>query len=102
MANWVLSAQAQQDLRGIKQYTERTWGVTQALKYRAQLRECIARLSAKPNVGKNLTELKQGLRALRCQHHYVFCLFTVDMPPLIVGILHENMDLMARLAERLK
>jgi toxin ParE1/3/4 len=102
MAQWVLSREARSDLSGIRHYTEEAWGIEQALKYRAQLRECSERLAMKRARGKNLAALKAGLRSLRCQHHYIFCLFSPDTPPLIVAILHERMDLMARIAERLK
>ena len=36
-----------------------------------------------------------------CEHHYAFALPREGAPALIVAILHERMDLMTRLAERL-
>jgi toxin ParE1/3/4 len=97
----VLSADAQRDLEGIRKYTERNWGIEQARQYRAQLRACAARLVAKPGAGKDLAAVMPGLRAIRCQHHYIFCAFSPADPPLIIAILHERMDLLARIAERL-
>ena len=38
---------------------------------------------------------------LHFEYHYIFCLPRDDAPALIVAILHERMDLMARLADRL-
>ncbi|WP_246047892.1 type II toxin-antitoxin system RelE/ParE family toxin [Hankyongella ginsenosidimutans] len=46
-------------------------------------------------------ELYPGLRMVRCQHHYIFCLPRTGQPPLIVAILHKRMDMMARLGSRL-
>ncbi|EDF6616196.1 type II toxin-antitoxin system RelE/ParE family toxin [Salmonella enterica subsp. enterica serovar Newport] len=43
-----------------------------------------------------------ALRMGRYEHHYVFCLPREDGPALIVAIFHERMDLMVRLADRLK
>jgi len=37
----------------------------------------------------------------RIEHHYVFCLLRDKDPPLIVAILHERMDLIQRLGDRL-
>ena len=48
-----------------------------------------------------MSSLHPGLIMARCQYHYLFCLPRPDAPALIVAILHERMDLMARLADRL-
>jgi toxin ParE1/3/4 len=101
MANWLVAPEAQRDLEGIRQYTERNWGTAQAGKYRAQLRTCAARLASDPACGKDLASFRMGLRAVRCQHHYVYCLFDAAHPPVIISVLHERMDLMAKIAERL-
>ena len=37
----------------------------------------------------------------RIEHHYVFHLVREDQCPLILAVLHENMDLMNRLRDRL-
>ncbi|WP_240002209.1 hypothetical protein [Photorhabdus sp. S14-60] len=49
-----------------------------------------------------MSEFFPALRMARCEHHYVFCLPRKDAPALIVAIFHERMDLLARLADRLK
>lgn len=41
------------------------------------------------------------LRMARCEHHYVFCLPREGAPALIAAILHERMDLITRLGNRL-
>ncbi len=46
-------------------------------------------------------DLYPGLRMMRCEHHYIFCLPRPETPALIVAILHERMDLIARIAGRL-
>lgn len=50
---------------------------------------------------KDLSALYPALRMARCQHHYIFCLPREHAPALIVAILHERMDLIRRLADRL-
>ncbi len=37
----------------------------------------------------------------RCEHHYVFAQMRENDVPLIVAVLHEKMDLLVRLRERL-
>ena len=102
MRHYRLTAAAEADLRGIIRHTRRQWGDEQVRQYISALERGIAGLVA-GNVGvKDLGEVFPGLRVARCEHHYVFCLLREDAPALVVAILHERMDLMARLADRLK
>lgn len=67
----------------------------------AKLKAGIACVAAGQGLFKELDVLYPALRMARCEHHYVFCLPRENAPALIVGIFHERMDLMARLADRL-
>ena len=82
-------------------YTRRQWGNAQALTYAGRLKACIEALSAVNNAGRDASALYPGLRMTRCEHHYVFCLPRAEAPALIVAILHERMDLIARISDRL-
>lgn len=99
--NYVLTDDAEADLRGIIRYTRREWGAAQVRTYVAKLKAGIARVAAGQGVFKELDALYPALRMARCEHHYVFCLPRQNAPALIVAILHERMDLMTRLADRL-
>lgn len=44
---------------------------------------------------------RSDVQVSRCQHHYVFSRHRSDAKPLIVAVLHENMDLITRLKRRL-
>ncbi|WP_228765665.1 type II toxin-antitoxin system RelE/ParE family toxin [Sphingopyxis solisilvae] len=63
---------------------------------------CIEKIVDGKQAGKDLSEIHPGLRAVHCQHHYIFCLPRENAAALIVAILHERMDLMTRVAGRLK
>lgn len=99
---YVLSDAAEADLRSIIRYTRKQWGTAQVRRYIGDLEAGIARLAARQGVFKDVSEIYPALRTARCGHHYVFCLPRDGAPPLIVALLHERMDLMARLADRLK
>jgi toxin ParE1/3/4 len=101
MFSYELSPSAFADLLDIADYTNRQWGSAQTAKYRDQLERCAEALATGKGHIKNLSHIRPGLRAMRCQHHYVYCLISAESPPLIVALLHESMDLMARIAERL-
>ena len=100
-AAYVLTKAAAADLREIVRYTRKQWGRDQALSYVSRLKYDIEQLVADDGVGKDISALYPGLRMVHCQHHYIFCLPQSDTPALVVAILHERMDLITRVANRL-
>lgn len=89
-------------MRAIIRYTRKQWGDDQVRRYITKLEEGITRLSTAQGPFKDMSALYPGLCMASCEHHYVFCLPREDAPALIIAIFHERMDLMARLASRLK
>jgi len=100
--DYILTAAAEADLREIIRYTRKQWGDTQVRSYIAKLESGIVRVAAGEGAFKDMTALYPALRMVRCEHHYIFCLPRDDAPSLVVAIFHERMDLMMRLADRLK
>ncbi|MCC2613823.1 type II toxin-antitoxin system RelE/ParE family toxin [Neorhizobium petrolearium] len=88
-------------LRSVIRYTRAQWGAAQVRRYVSGLERGIANLAEGKGPFKDMSALYPALRMARCQHHYVFCLPREDAPALIVAILHERMDLMKRLIDRL-
>lgn len=88
-------------MRGIIRRTLKEWGDAQVRRYVTKLEQGMARLAAGQGRFKDMSAPYPTLRTLHCEHHYVFCLPRKRAPALIVAILHEGMDLMARLADRL-
>lgn len=101
MTTYALTDAAEADLRGIVRYTRKQWGDAQVRSYVSRLEQGIERLAAGEGAFKEMSVIHPGLRMAHCQHHYVFCLPRGNAPALIVAILHERMDLMARLVDRL-
>ena len=100
--SYVLTAAAEADLRDIIRYTRKQWGDEQVRNYVAKLHHGMEDLANGRGFFKDMTALYPRLRMARCEHHYVFSLPRDDAPALVVAILHERMDLMTRLADRLK
>jgi len=50
---------------------------------------------------RSVLESWPELQASRCQHHFVFSIRRAIHPLAILGVFHENMDLPARVRERL-
>ncbi|MBS9437033.1 type II toxin-antitoxin system RelE/ParE family toxin [Photorhabdus noenieputensis] len=100
--DYVLTEATETDLRAIISYTRKQWGDAQVHHYITTLKQGIGRLACGKGSFKDMSEFFPALRMARCEHHYVFCLPRKDAPALIVAIFHERMDLLARLADRLK
>ncbi len=100
-APYLLTHSAAADLREVVRYTLKAWGESQCQAYIAQIEEAAEELARGHGVYKRRDDLLPGLRVRRAGHHYVFCLPDDDQPALILAILHERMDLIARLQERL-
>ena len=101
-ASYILLAAAEADLRDIIRYTRKHWGNAQARSYVAKLQRGIEAIAAGQGLFKDMSPLHRGLRMARCEHHFIFCLPRNGAPALVVAIFHEKMDLMTRLADRLK
>lgn len=101
MTHYVLTDEAEADLRSIIRYTRKTWGTERVHRYVAALEQGMMRIAVGEGSFKDMSQLHQGLRMAHCEHHYVFCLPRRDAPALVVAILHERMDILARLVGRL-
>lgn len=100
-AGYVLLPAAEADLRAIIRYTRDRWGASQARIYIGRLEQAMDRLAAGQVPFKGISSLHPRLRTVRCEHHHIFCLPRDGEPAFIVAILHERMDLMSRLGDRL-
>lgn len=101
MTAYVLADEAEVDLRKIVRYTRKQWGEAQARTYVAKLKQGMVRLAARQGAFKDMDDVYPRLRMVHCEHHYIFCLLRDDAPVLIIAILHERMDLITRLSDRL-
>jgi toxin ParE1/3/4 len=98
---WQLTQAADADLRAVIRYTRDAWGVDQARSYAGALAQAIQALCDHPQRHRALPAVHPDVRIARCRHHLIFALPMDGGPTLILAILHERMDLMARLAHRL-
>lgn len=102
MPGYELTVLAEEDLRAIARYTVDTWGVEQAKRYETLLLkrfEEIAQGNITPSV---FLKNRPDLLFTHCEHHYIFYWQPKDREkPIILAVLHERMDLMQRLEDRL-
>lgn len=102
MGSYKLTQDAEGDLEQIVRYTITEWGERQAKQYVDKLQGCFQRIADKQAIAKTFSERFPQVLVTRCGHHYVFYLHPKRNPPRIFAILHERMDLLARLKARLE
>jgi len=102
MSGYDLTTEADADILEIVHYTVSTWGDAQALRYRAALENHFNSIARKTARTKAFLPHRPELRVSRVQHHFVFHLIREQRCPLIIAVLHENMNLMNRVRRRLE
>ena len=99
--HYVLAKGAAADLQDIVRHTNEKWGKAQCLTYIGQLEKAAVAVAKGEGSFKDLSAIHPQLRMARCGRHYIFCLPRSNALPVILAILHERMDVMARLGSRL-
>lgn len=94
-----LTLAAEEDLRGIWRYTNETWGFEQAETYFDRIEACCEAVGNRQARSNTLAGLPDGIRIHRCEHHYI--VWQDGNRPAIIAILHERMDFVRRLKDRL-
>lgn len=102
MAEYSLEEEAEHDLLEIGRYTARTWGVEQAVLYLSALDDHFVAIAHRDVRDRAVFDHRDDFRVSRCQHHYVFFVREGDQRSVILAVLHENMDLIARFRERFR
>ena len=98
---FVYTREAQAELREIVRYTAQKWDAAQAKAYARQIDEVAVELATGQGVFKAWGAVLPGLRVKAAGRRFVFCVLRPGKPALVLAILHERMDLMARLQHRL-
>ena len=92
MLNINIKPLAHQDLLGIWQYTNETWGSKQADLYLQELDATLKKLPSSPKIGRAIDEIRKGIRLLPFRQHIVIYQITIDSID-IVRVLHKRMDI---------
>lgn len=91
MGEYRLRPRAVADLDDIWDYTLNTWGVAQAERYFAGLRDALEELAERPGLGRQRDDLHPGLLVSSYAKHLIFYLrakWGVD----VVRVLHGSQD----------
>ena len=99
MSDYRVSKTAQGDIRNIGLYTQREWGIEQRRRYLSGLDQKFGELAENPRRSPEHTEFEPPVRI---HHHEKHLIVYVQEGAgiLIVRVLHESMDVPARLDGR--
>lgn len=81
--------------------TVETWGEQQARRYLSDLEAAAAGMTSGTGAFTDRGDILPGLRTVWCGKHCIFCLPREGRPAVILAVLHERMDIVARLIDRL-
>jgi len=91
MADYSLRPKAIADVDAIWDYTAETWDEEQAERYSLMLKESCARLASNPQLGRSISEWREGYRMHHVGRHMViYCESITGID--IVRFLHQSMD----------
>nr|VFJ94229.1 MAG: Plasmid stabilization system protein ParE [Candidatus Kentron sp. LFY] len=77
------------------------WGERQAAHYAARLERSFSKIADNDAVSRSFSAGYPQVRVMQCARHYVFYLQPKGKKPRIIAVLHERMELLARIADRL-
>lgn len=94
---------AKADIAEIIRYTALKWGKAQARIYAKHIDRCFKNIASDSALSKQALPNREDIYVCRCEQHYVFYLRKDNIKaPVILAILHQHMDMLKRLAQRLQ
>ncbi len=101
MQLYELTASAQEDIKQIARYTITKWGKQKSLHYASLLDQRFREIAARTAYSRSLLKNYPHVMVNRCEHHYIFYVHPEGKPPQIIAVLHERMEMLTRLKDRL-
>ena len=102
MLSYRLTLLAEEDIKGIARYTLKQWGQKQSRHYASILGDHFQSISLGSVSSRSFSKRFPQVKVSHCEHHYVFYVHPDKKQPVIIAVLHERMDVLARLKSRLE
>jgi len=102
MQLYVLSKEAVKDLREIAQYTLNKWGDTAFRKYKSGLTNKMNDIGRHSVAEHPFSKTFPQLSVTKYRYHFIFYLTEGVNKPTIIGVIHEQRDIVNRLKNRLE
>jgi plasmid stabilization system protein ParE len=100
MAVYLLIPEAEEDLKGIARHTLKRWGEKQYLSYAKSFERRFQEISNRTVQPRIFSRRFPQVLMNKCEHHYIFYIHKKESVPLIIAILHERMDILSWIENR--
>ncbi len=97
MRKFKFSNEAVKDLEEIWVYTKQIWSTEQADRYYDLIIDEVEFISENPHLGRDINYIKEGFRSTKVKSHVIYYKIEEDGVIVIVRILHQRMDVEARM-----
>ena len=101
MQTYVLSKDAEKDLREIARYTLKQWGESAFQKYKAGLRKKLNAIGKNLVIERRFSKTLPHLFVTKYRYHFIFYVTGGVEKPVIIGVIHEQRHIVNRLKNRL-
>jgi len=88
--SYILSNKAEQDLRGIYQYSELNFGEAQAVAYLSGMEECLNDLASNPAMAQKIDDIRPNYKRYFYQEYAVYFI-EKNAFIYVVRVLHQQM-----------
>lgn len=101
MADYELTRDAENDLRDVARYTLGTWGKAVLAEYRSGIKQTLKNIGKGKITPRPFSDKFPQLLVTKYRYHFIFYVVERMQKPVIIGVIHERRDVVARLSERL-
>ena len=101
MPSYVLSKEAEKDLREIARYTLTEWGDSAFQKYKSGLINKFEAIGKRVVVEHQFSKTYPQLLVTKYRFHFIFYLTKAVDKPIVIGVIHEQRHIVNSLKNRL-
>jgi len=101
MPFYELTQGAEQDLREIARYTLKNWGSKSLESYWHGLKNTFKTIGKNDVIKRQFSDKFSQLLVTKYRYHFIFYITNPAKKPVIIAIIHEKMDIVKRLVNRL-
>jgi len=102
LTSYLLSKDAENDIREIVRYTLKNWGEKQVKLYRSALRKQFDKIGTNEVVCKYYSKTLPSVKFTIVKEHFIFYISPPNEKPIIIAVLHKSRDMVRHLSSRSK
>jgi len=101
MTPYVLTKEAEKDLKEIARYTMKNYGAEKLRIYRGKIKTKLTDIAKGEVTLHSFSKKISQVLVTKCEHHFIFYITENHEKPVIIGIIHETRDIISHIKNRL-